>query len=146
MSLTVSVDVKQHWTVLRHWSQFVPHMSTDIRRHEALLHHHQQQMERLVSACSASHVGGRALGWGWGGWGDKLRALIKGSWDSGSCWAVSALSAGDPVRPATVCSTPGRDRLKGRVSVPPRVHARADSSSARLTFVCEASNQYDCAG
>ena len=24
MSLTVSVDVKQHWTMLRHWSQFVP--------------------------------------------------------------------------------------------------------------------------
>ena len=38
MSLTVSVDVKQHWTVLRHWSQFVPNMSTDIRGHEALLH------------------------------------------------------------------------------------------------------------
>ena len=41
MSLTVSVDVKQHWTVLRHWSQFVPNMSTDIRGHEALHHHHQ---------------------------------------------------------------------------------------------------------
>ena len=39
MSLTVSVDVKQHWTVLRHWSQFVPNMSTDIRGHEALHHH-----------------------------------------------------------------------------------------------------------
>ena len=33
-SLTVSADVK-----LRHWSQFVPNMSTDIRRHEALHHH-----------------------------------------------------------------------------------------------------------
>ena len=39
-SLTVSVDVKQHRTVLRYWSQFVPNMSTDIRRHEALLLHH----------------------------------------------------------------------------------------------------------
>jgi len=39
MSLTVSVAVKQHWTVLRHWSQFVPNMSTDIRGHEALHHH-----------------------------------------------------------------------------------------------------------
>ena len=39
MSLTVSVDVKQHWTVHRHWSQFVPNMSTDIRGHEALHHH-----------------------------------------------------------------------------------------------------------
>ena len=28
MSLTVSVDVKQQWTMLRHWSQFVPNMST----------------------------------------------------------------------------------------------------------------------
>ena len=40
MSLTVSVDVKQHWTMLRHWSQFVPNMSADIRGHEALLHQH----------------------------------------------------------------------------------------------------------
>ena len=38
-SLLVSVDVKLYWTVLRHWSQFVPNMSTDIRGHEALLHH-----------------------------------------------------------------------------------------------------------
>ena len=27
--------------MLRHWSQFVPNMSTDIRGHEALHHHHQ---------------------------------------------------------------------------------------------------------
>ena len=40
MSFTVSVDVKQHLTMLRHWSQFVPKMSTDIRGREAL-HHHQ---------------------------------------------------------------------------------------------------------
>jgi len=32
-SLMVSVDVKQHWTMLRHWSQLVPNMSTDIRGH-----------------------------------------------------------------------------------------------------------------
>ena len=32
-SLAVSVDVKQHWTMLRHWSQFVPNTSTDIRGH-----------------------------------------------------------------------------------------------------------------
>ena len=38
MSLLVSVDVKQHWTVLWHWSQFVPNMSTDIWGHEAPLH------------------------------------------------------------------------------------------------------------
>ena len=29
-SLLVSVDVKIYLTVLRHWSQFVPNMSTDI--------------------------------------------------------------------------------------------------------------------
>ena len=38
MSLMVSVDVKQYWIVLRHWSQFVPSMPADIRGHEALLH------------------------------------------------------------------------------------------------------------
>ena len=42
MSLTVSVDVKQHRTMLRHWSQFVPNMSTDIRGYEALHHHHHK--------------------------------------------------------------------------------------------------------
>ena len=36
--MDVSVDVKQYWTVLRHWSQFVPNMSTDIGGHEALLY------------------------------------------------------------------------------------------------------------
>ena len=39
MSLTVSVDVKQHSTVLRHNLSLII-MSTDIRGHEALLHHH----------------------------------------------------------------------------------------------------------
>ena len=34
MSLTVSVIVNQHWTVLRHWSQFVP--NNYVNRH----HHH----------------------------------------------------------------------------------------------------------
>ena len=37
-SLMVTVDLKQHWTMLWHWSQFVPDMSTDFRGHEALLH------------------------------------------------------------------------------------------------------------
>ena len=32
-SLLVSVDVKIYWTVLRHWSQLVPNMSTDIWGH-----------------------------------------------------------------------------------------------------------------
>ena len=31
--LLVSVDVKQYCTILRHWSQLVPNMSTDIRGH-----------------------------------------------------------------------------------------------------------------
>ena len=49
-SLMISVDVMQQWTVLRHWSQCVPNMSTDIRGHEALHHHHlcvtRQRMTR----------------------------------------------------------------------------------------------------
>ena len=32
-SLMVSVDVKLYWTMLRHWSQLVPNMSSDIRGH-----------------------------------------------------------------------------------------------------------------
>ena len=32
-SLLVSVDIKSYWTVLRHWSQLVPNMSTDIWGH-----------------------------------------------------------------------------------------------------------------
>ena len=39
-SLLVSVDVKNYWTVLRHWSQLVPNMSTDIWGHYASTHHH----------------------------------------------------------------------------------------------------------
>ena len=41
MSLMVSVDVKQHWTMLTHWSQFVPNTST--RHPRTALHHHHQQ-------------------------------------------------------------------------------------------------------
>ena len=33
MSLLVSVDVNNYWTVLQHWSQLVPSMSTDIWGH-----------------------------------------------------------------------------------------------------------------
>ena len=29
-SLQISVDVKQYWTMLRHWSQLVPNMSANI--------------------------------------------------------------------------------------------------------------------
>ena len=32
-SLMISMDVKQCWTMLMHWSQFVPDMLTDIRGH-----------------------------------------------------------------------------------------------------------------
>ena len=39
-SLLVSVDVKIYWTMLRHWSQLVPNMSTDIWGHYASFHHH----------------------------------------------------------------------------------------------------------
>ena len=39
--LMVSVDVKQHSTMLTHWPQIVPNMSADIPGHEALLYLHQ---------------------------------------------------------------------------------------------------------
>ena len=71
MSLTVSVDVKQHWTVLRHRSQFVPDTSTDIREHEALHHHHHAQSTSTVISGRTTDLGvcepvwhsGKALGW-----------------------------------------------------------------------------------
>ena len=44
MSLTVSAEVKQHWTMLQHWSQFVPNISTHIKGQESLHHHHHQKV------------------------------------------------------------------------------------------------------
>ena len=58
MNLTVSVDVKQHWTVLRHWSQFVSNMSSDIRGHKAL-HHHcscRYTPTLLITDCQQSNI------------------------------------------------------------------------------------------
>ena len=47
-SFLVSVDVKNYWTVLRHWSQLVPNMSTDMWGPSSSLHHHHhhQWLER----------------------------------------------------------------------------------------------------
>ena len=42
--------------MLRHWSQFVPNISTDIRGHEALHHHHQKSAEQEQSLSKASVV------------------------------------------------------------------------------------------
>ena len=42
--------------MLRHWSQFVPNMSTDIREHEALHHHHRARV-RAQELCESR--GGR---------------------------------------------------------------------------------------
>ena len=51
------MDVKQHRTVLRHWSQFVPNMSTDTRGNKALLHHHHvRSMLWLTRKTNASQV------------------------------------------------------------------------------------------
>ena len=36
-SFLVSVDIKNYWTVLRHWSQLVPNVSTDIAQIEKVL-------------------------------------------------------------------------------------------------------------
>ena len=43
-SLLVSVDVKLYSAMLRHWSQLVPNMSTDIWGHYASLHHHHHRV------------------------------------------------------------------------------------------------------
>ena len=83
MSLTVSVDVKQHWTMLRHWSQFVPNMST---QHPKTLSSTSSSDERSISLeskndeevdqrcpwCSQDEGGGggwQQLCWGGGGGG-----------------------------------------------------------------------------
>ena len=55
MSLTDSADAKQNRTMLRHWPQFVPNMSTDIRRHEAL-HHHQLNIHKTTKSIRVSKL------------------------------------------------------------------------------------------
>ena len=45
-SFLVSVDVKLYWTMLQHWSQLVPNMSTDIQGHQAT-----QQQQCQQGAC-----------------------------------------------------------------------------------------------
>ena len=43
--------------MLRHWSQFVPYMSTDVRGHESLHHHHHLYSRRAQELCeSRGHV------------------------------------------------------------------------------------------
>ena len=46
MSLTVSVDVKQHPAMLRQWSQFVPNTSTDTRGHKALQNNNKKKKKK----------------------------------------------------------------------------------------------------
>ena len=50
MSITVSVDAKATLNHASHWLQFVPKMSTDIRGHLALRHHHQASFTQLLSS------------------------------------------------------------------------------------------------
>ena len=49
-SLTASVDVKQHRTMLKHRSQFAPNMSTYIRGHETLLHQPEVVQNHTVTS------------------------------------------------------------------------------------------------
>ena len=67
-SLVVSVDVKLYWAMLRHWSQLVPNMSTDIWGHYASLHHQDKpdrKRGRAVYWHELDHggSGGRKRGW-----------------------------------------------------------------------------------
>ena len=48
-SLLVSVDVKNYWTVLRHWSQLVPNVSTDMWGHSS-----SSTLSRLTTAAAWS--------------------------------------------------------------------------------------------
>ena len=43
--------------MLTHWSQLVPNVLTDIRGHEALLHHHLHTHHRVQEVCESR--GGR---------------------------------------------------------------------------------------
>ena len=51
-SLLVSVDVKLYWTMLRHWSQLVPNMSTDIRGHLATQQQQQPWFFHVPASCN----------------------------------------------------------------------------------------------
>ena len=82
MSLTVSADVKQHWTMLRHWSQFVPNMSTDIQGHEALHHHHHYHHHILLGHVSARSCQSRCvpvLTLPWVFWPELKHSQIQGT-------------------------------------------------------------------
>ena len=85
MSLTVSVDVKQHWTMLRHWSQFIPNkiMSTDIRGHEALHHHHHPWRFKPLEVWS---LGGYGAGNPNALLGEKLNSLCYSCCNLTSVW------------------------------------------------------------
>ena len=75
-----TVDVKQHWTMLRHWSQFVPNMSTDIRGHEALQHHQQSELSVTnVMLLSTSVDLWRNQLWKW--LEDGCRKAVLGDWE-----------------------------------------------------------------
>ena len=61
--ITVSVELKQRWTMLRHWSQFVPNMSTDIRGHEALHHHRFEAIVNTFQSGQFESSGSKAVNW-----------------------------------------------------------------------------------
>ena len=71
-SLLVSVDVKQYWTLLIHWSQLVPNISTDICGHEALLHHHAHSEHRFPTMYTLAK-----RGWGEGWVGADIKAYLR---------------------------------------------------------------------
>ena len=72
MSLLVSVDIKQYWTMLMHWSQLVPNMSIDICGHEALFHHHAHSEHRFPTMYTLAK-----RGWGEGWVGTDIKAYLR---------------------------------------------------------------------
>ena len=107
-SLVVSVNVKQQWTVLRHWSQFVPYMSTDIRSHEAVhYHHHKLSMMKmiafylaLISATEQTRGANVACDSKWMAWlfrtnihRSGILTALFGCYVTGAAWNCCLLSA-----------------------------------------------------
>ena len=79
-SLLVSVDVKNYWTLLRHWSQLVPNMSTDIWGHSASIHHHTSGK----SPAEIAEIKSREVELGSHSWMDCFAAELLNScfWDT----------------------------------------------------------------
>ena len=88
-SLLVSVDVKIYWTVLRHWSQLVPNLLTDIRGHWASLHHacYRRFLTCMHLLLTVLYVSIEI----WSSFWLVIWSGMKEFWKHNSCWADNVL-------------------------------------------------------